>query len=335
MVNWNAILAYETYKTCSIRDWRLGALHYLFEAVIFAYIIWQIVVKTLYIAKSPVAAGSVGTSLRLNTTSLPPAPPSYCTPSGNIAGCLFWTPDDAVYPASSSSSLFVTTRVSISYYPPVPANCSTAANPYLSLSPDYACTPLAGPPINKTSYYIANIEAMTLRLDHTARSSISSPTILSVNQMVGKLYDSHGDVVASYDDRTSQLAQNISGDIIPLGQLISVAGGNLEGPSGAPGAPDGEIQRNSGMILSLLISYENRQSSISNIQNVALKYKYYPARVPASEYKITESVVTANGGTIVLDRHGVYIAFAQTGQIGEFSFIALLNSLVSSIALLK
>ncbi|KAJ3201547.1 NADPH-adrenodoxin reductase, partial [Dinochytrium kinnereticum] len=189
---------------------------------------------------------------------------------------------------------------------------------------------------------------MTLLIDHTARSSIDSPVALSTNGMVGKLYNTKGKEIADFDEKyhSENRVKGINGDIIAVGDILSAAGVDLKALSGAPGARPDENQRSAGVVVSFLINYQNRESGFKDLNNVALKYKYYPTAgiIPETkhavnfantEYKVQQSVFNQNGTVSVLDRHGIYIVFAQSGQIGQFSFIALLSNLVASIALLK
>ncbi|KAJ3097040.1 cytochrome c oxidase subunit 1 [Phlyctochytrium bullatum] len=179
--------------------------------------------------------------------------------------------------------------------------------------------------------------AMTILLDHTARSSIESPVAVSASSMVGKLYDKNGKEVRNFDENyhNDNTAKGASGDILTVAEILNAAGVDLSVTSQAPGAKPGETVRSAGAIISFLINYQNRQSGFKDINNVALKYKYFPTTVPRAEYKVNQNYFHPNGSVTELNRHGIFITFAQSGQIGEFSFIALLNNLVASLALLK
>ncbi|KAJ3107648.1 cytochrome c oxidase subunit 1 [Phlyctochytrium planicorne] len=332
--NWNSVLAYQTFKTVQIRDWRLGLLHYTLELGIFIYILYEIITKTLYIAKSPVAAGSIRTQLKLDTASLPQVAPDFCKEV--TGGCLFWTERQAQFPEATDGSIFITTRVSFTTYAAPSPACASSSFPLLSTVPDFSCSGTANPG-PKTTYYIPYVENMTLLIDHTARSAIDSPVALSSSNMVGKLYNTNGELVTDFDEayHSSNKAKGINGDILKIGDILKAAGADLSKLSGAPGAGPNENQRSAGVVISFLINYQNRESGFTNINNLALKYKYYPTAVGNTEYKSQQTIYNSNGTMTLLDRHGIYITFAQSGQIGQFSFIAFLTNLVASIALLK
>ncbi|KAI8834677.1 hypothetical protein BC829DRAFT_407068 [Chytridium lagenaria] len=319
MVNWNHVLAYQTLKTVNIRDWRLGLFHYSLEIGIFAYILYEIITKTLYVAKFPVVNGSIRTQLQLNTSAVASSPiPSFCNETSG--GCLFWTEREAVFPEASDNSIFITTRVTITTYPAPTLNCSSSTFPYLSTTPDYSCTPFGSPNasfISRSTYYIPHVEKMTLLIDHTARR----------NDMVGKLYDTSGKELANYDEKYHEdnRKKRINGDVLAISDILTAANIDLGKVSGAPGAGVNETQRSAGVVVSFLI----------NPYSVSLKYKYFPAQVTNTEYKALQTIYNSNGTVTVLNRHGVYLIFAQSGQIGAFSFMALLTNLVASFALLK
>ncbi|KAJ3096256.1 cytochrome c oxidase subunit 1, partial [Phlyctochytrium bullatum] len=331
------ILAYETVKTVQIRDWRLGLLHYLLEIAIFCYILYEIIVNTRYIAKSPVIGGSVRLQAQLNSTALASAtPPSYCTNDPAVNGCLFWNEKEIVYPAGTDFSIFLTTRVTMTTYDPASPDCASGNFSFLSTASDFRCSAFSKSAVRQ-SYYIPYVENITLLLDHAARSSLDSPVILPATSMVGKLYNTAGKEQRNINEaeHAENIKKNINGDILTVGEILRASGADLNALSGAPGAGATETQRRAGIVISFLISYQNRESSFKDINNVALKYKYYPAAVPRTEYKVEQVINNPNGTVTILNRHGIFLSFDQTGEIGTFSFIALLTNLVAALALLK
>ncbi|KAJ3285454.1 cytochrome c oxidase subunit 1 [Blyttiomyces sp. JEL0837] len=329
----NDLLAYQTFKTCTIKDWKLGAINYGLQLAIGIYIIYEIVTQQLYLKKTDVIPGSVRVSLKLPipTTGSTPA---YCN---GKTQCLYWTENEMIYPSPTGSSVFIATRVSFQNSSALPAGCSVGKYGLISTNPTYSCTATAnlGP---KVTYYIANVESMTLNIDHSVRGQFDSPIILTSAQMNGKLQDASGNVYATYDDNYHQLQRslNISGDIIPLKDILTASGiTSLEDPSSAAGAAPGETQRGSGVVISMLISYLNRDSQIKDIKNVVLKYKYLPASIKDTEYKLTEILRNLDGSVTIVDRHGIFISLNQVGVIGQFNFITFLTNIVASFALLK
>ncbi|KAJ3325268.1 cytochrome c oxidase subunit 1 [Blyttiomyces sp. JEL0837] len=325
------ILAYETFKLCTIKDWRLGLIHYTFQIAIGIYIIYAIISGQLYLKKTDVVPGSIRVSLR-TTKPQQPTTYSYCTSPSTP--CVYWTDAEAFI--SNADSMFITTRVSVQNSSTLPAGCRTGAFGYESLDSSYACTATAnlGP---KKTYYVAGIENMTINIDHSVRGQFDSPVVLATNDMVGKLIATTGEEVLNFDSNyhATQRASNISGDIFTVKDLLQANNINLDGLSTAAGASSGETLRGSGVVVSLLITYINRDSQISDIRRVSLKYRYLPAIVPNAEFKITEVLRNIDGSATILDRHGIFVSFRQAGVVGEFSFMALLTNVVASLALLK
>ena len=94
--------------------------------------------------------------------------PSYCTtPSQwNPDGCLFWSSDEIIFPYSGQpGDVFITTRVSISTSTLAPG-CTDSLVPSTT---DCRVPEIGSLP--KKVYYIANVEDMTLQIDHTIRYS--------------------------------------------------------------------------------------------------------------------------------------------------------------------
>ncbi|KAJ3159886.1 cytochrome c oxidase subunit 1 [Irineochytrium annulatum] len=336
----------ETIKTCQIRDWRLGLLHYALNLAILVYVIYEIISRSLYFDRSPVAGGSIRTTLLLDPAINSSQPPSYCSDPA-VSGCLFWTEQEALYPDDTSNNCFITTRVTITRYNLPPSTCPNGGGantslPYLSSARDFTCNPFRQPVASTNKYYIAYVENMTLLIDHTARSSANAVVSTTVN-MKGSLVDFNNNLYnvngTQFDDayHASNVARNIQGDVISISDVVRAAGGDLSAPFAdvsAVGAKGVTSQRDAGMVISWLVSYANRNENWAAINSGRLQYTYFPKRVKDSKYKLVESFYTGEGAYTV-DRHGILISFNQSGQIGTFSFIALLTSLVASFALLK
>ncbi|KAI8909071.1 hypothetical protein EDD86DRAFT_206863 [Gorgonomyces haynaldii] len=340
-------LYYSTNKVVLVRDYRLGGMYWLCFVAITGYIIYNMISSGSYLDKSPPIAGSIRFTAELPSTPL--TTPSYCTPgTWNTGGCVFWSANDIVYPYTGEpNTIFITTRVSISTTPtPASLGCDqflTATN-----SPCRAPSPRGLP---TTSYYVANVEDLTLSVDHSVRSQStlqfgsSSMMTFSTEQMRGSLLTGcTGDsnkFSKSFDDAYRQSALATYGttlDIITFNELMTSAyceSGyqfSMNIVSTASGAKPSEPLRSAGFVLSMPIYYLNRQGS-ADLND--LKYRYVPAIVNRTEVKIIQSVTNANGSITYYGRHGIRIIAAQTGSIGQFNPLALILNLVAGLALLS
>ncbi|KAJ2998804.1 cytochrome c oxidase subunit 1 [Globomyces sp. JEL0801] len=291
------------------------------------------IVTGSYLDKAPPVAGSVRTSLRM-PPNLPV--PSYCTPGPfNPDGCLFWSPEQIAYPfIGELNTLFITTRVSI-YNASAKPDCSF-------LSPtSQACTPPSISELRSTrkTYYIANVEAMTMQIDHSVRTQGSFKfgqsifTVVPAKNMIGTLQNVCPEkapiVYENPFDQNYRESKpfNTSLDVIPLQKFLDYSTCESETfdfnvESNADGAASKETVRSAGFIVSVPINYANRQSN-----NAQLKYQYLPSIIGGSEMKLTQQQFNSDGSITYLDRHGIRLVFAQTGSI-------VLN-LVAALAMVK
>ncbi|CAG8732723.1 8831_t:CDS:2, partial [Ambispora leptoticha] len=97
--------------------------------------------------------------------------------------------------------------------------------------------------------------------------------------------------------------------------------------STAPGAKPGESYRSSGIVIVIIIDYQNLP-----FKNT-ITYKYRPQYIPGNEYKSVENIFMPNGSYVVKERHGLRLIFQQNGEIGRFDFISLLQNIVAGFAL--
>ncbi|KAI8898702.1 hypothetical protein BC833DRAFT_588624 [Globomyces pollinis-pini] len=332
-------LSYSSPKIVVVQDWRLGLLYYTILLLISAYIIYNMITTGSYLDKSPPVAGSVRASVRFNKTAR--GVPDYCTPGPfNPDGCVYWTPEQIAFPyAGELNTIFLTTRVSTSkivdssncdYSEPNNANCTTPPANYITA-------------IRKT-YYVANVEYLTIQVDHSVRaqSSISigaaSYSTFTSDLMVGSLINDCNEVetaVSTFNEtyRENNI-YNSTLDVMPITDILQASYcGNrdkfdLAIKSKAPGAKTSEDMRSAGLIISMPIAYTNRRSQPGH-----LKYQYLPAIIDGSEFKVTEMKMNGDGSVTYISRHGIRIVFAQTGTIGIFNPIALILNLVAAFAL--
>ncbi|KAJ3277611.1 cytochrome c oxidase subunit 1 [Borealophlyctis nickersoniae] len=107
----------------------------------------------------------------------------------------------------------------------------------------------------------------------------------------------------------------------------------LDEASNHDGAVAGETWRSSGLLISIPIRYLNKLGVTDTGSEI--RYRYIPAQVSGTEYKVIETQNNPNGSITYLNRHGIRIVFEQTGELGHFDFMQLLTGLVTALALLK
>ncbi|KAJ3270478.1 cytochrome c oxidase subunit 1 [Terramyces sp. JEL0728] len=276
---------------------------------------------------SPVG-GSVRTTVKFGLP-LSTNTPSYCAPGTyNSDGCIFWTPDQIVFPYSGEQGvLFITTRVSITNIP-APTNCS------LSIPTSRACSGSNVSGIKKT-YYVSDVESLTIQVDHTVRvqstygfGSAAFRTVASQN-MTGQMVRScdKGPLGFGVYDNNYRTTRpfNTALDIVSFSQLMESGNcqkGNfsLDAVSTADSAGPNETIRSN-----VPISYSNAGGDIT--------YKYLPANIDGSYFKLEQIQYNADGSYTIFDRHGVRVILVQTGTIGIFNFIALIMNFVAGLAL--
>ena len=218
---------------------------------------------------------------------------------------------------------FITTRATVkSYTPPTGCNFLTPDTPSDPCIFDENKTP-AQTLTNES--YIGDIEDYTLMIEHSVRGRATSVAVRN-GQMDGKLMSSNGKTVIKEWTKTNEDPR----DIVKVSDLLLAAGTDLEAPSTDPGAQNGESYRSSGIVIIVVIEYRNVK-----LKKDKFSYKYLPRMIEGNEYKVVESLYQADGSYILKDRHGIRFVFAQHGEIGEFSFIALLENIVAGFALFK
>lgn len=195
-VNWNNLCAYTTPRLVKIRDWRLGLTNALLMLAIFVYVvIYAVVIEQRYRLKALDLVGSTRLQLRSPAAnfSIGPAQSLFCGngtatypgPSSlpfQAYPCRYYDPYDAVDPGLEPGAMFVSTRITESN--------QTLSNACL-YQPVPSCQYVT---VSTTTYFIGDVEMMTLLLDHTF-SSNQLGTSKSAMGMVGQLQDLNGNVV--------------------------------------------------------------------------------------------------------------------------------------------
>ncbi|ORZ36391.1 hypothetical protein BCR44DRAFT_157246 [Catenaria anguillulae PL171] len=345
------LFCYDTFKIVRVRDRRLGIPYYLFMICTAAYIIYSIATDQLYLRKEDVTNGSVRITIQ------PPAAgvttPAYCgrSPAGS---CLFFDATQVV-PASTDENggggMFITTRITLT-------NATVPANGCDIQAPSSAGCMVSAPKENGITYFVADIENFTARINppkHTVRGKSNAIASRS-EDMVGVVKDTAGkskrvyvptlmsdtnlnivirDELGGDTSRLHIRGAPAPGDVMTVKDLLAVANvTSLDMLSESPTARSDETIRESGFVLLLTIEYGNRVENSS-----ALGYTYSATYIKGTEAKVAETVyVGPSGGPTgvqVRNRHGIRLAVVQKGQLGSFDFMALLTSIVASVALLR
>ncbi|KAJ3186847.1 cytochrome c oxidase subunit 1 [Irineochytrium annulatum] len=315
--NWpNEFLAYQTVKIATINDWRLGLFYYLVVIFAVAYLVVTIIVNGGYLDKEVwVLVSNI-----------------YCSRNfqnyyGNDDGCLYLAPEQIVYPYMGElDSIFITTRIRNATTPPPPQGCDYSA----PSSPRCMPPSFSAPQTVSKFHFIANIESMTIEIDHAIRAQFHAflaPTTFLLKtelNMTGSLaYQcSTANNFKTFDSSYRAAAQqqfNTPLDVVTVGELFSASGCttsslSLEGVSKASGA---------------------NQAAKESWRSSSIIVSYIPAAIEDAEYKITEKIFNSDGSITYIDRHGLRIIFSQTGTIGQFSLTTLLISIVSGSALIS
>ena len=130
-------------------------------------------------------------------------------------------------PTAEEGAAFVTTRLSVSTYASN-ATCTTVnlIDGDLPLSPDCIQKPTG----SKKSYFLADIEKYTLRVEHTVQGE-STGISMRGSEMNGVLVDRNGTKLKEFVEDINRV-----GDIITVEELLRAAGGlNIDGrPAGTP-----------------------------------------------------------------------------------------------------
>ncbi|CAB4477496.1 hypothetical protein RhiirA5_352707 [Rhizophagus irregularis] len=316
------LFAYETFKIVKVKDRRLGILYRVFQVAILAYILFTIFNDESYLKKEPPIPGAIRITLQApNTFTNQP----YCT--GGDLPCVYWGANEIQYPSDGAGFAFFTTRATVTSYPPGTCNFLTAS------SPNDPCVfnPITNPSnVIVPKSYIGDIESHTVMIEHSIRGKVNSISLRN-GVMDGVLKDSNGNTIKRISNATRTLTDpKANGDIFTVKELLDAAGVDLDGPSFAPGAAPGEINRSSGIVIVIAIDYANVKLKLDEI-----KYTYRPQLINGAEYKATENIYNPDGSYTIKDRHGIRFVFQQIGQIGSFNAVSLLTNLVAALALFK
>eukprot|EP00038_Savillea_parva_P003044 m.120417 g.120417 ORF g.120417 m.120417 type:complete len:462 (-) comp11053_c2_seq1:262-1647(-) len=349
--------AFTTPKSVRIRDYRLGVLNYGLQFIIFLYIIvYAIFINQGYNEFEPIFPGAVAVSARRDTSAdTANGNYDYCCYSAALGGtqndwsantvcsgvvtatdvnfqsttdgafpCLYWPDDHAVFQVGLDTSIALATRVGISTV----TRCSLDAY-YESCGASSSST-------DETMFYIAGIEHFTLRITHgVAGQAVDvSGQNVGADRIKGRLLNRNGNAitVATSDDAgnpgTEFTAQY--GDQMTVSEILSAASIDLDARRSDPSnSSRTSTIRWDGINVVMYIEYGLKPLTKS------LSYDYKPRILSDLEYKVEELVSDENSTSqVVYNRHAIRLLLVQTGRLGQFSFQALLITLVSALGLL-
>lgn len=349
-MDWDSVLSYSTGRFARIRNWRLGALHYCFEILIFCYVVvYQILVKKGYRKiESPVssirlqARAPSGVYLPKSLHSLPYCSDTAFAKQGLMnTSCAYLNEGDVIYPYVEESAILLSTRISkLRFRRPQGCKGDDQFNPNCMLE-EKAFE-------NQTLITVAPVW-FTLLFDH----NVASPNLGiagTVDTMSGVLLGVDGEIIDPCDDYTSaNLPCPTAGkdhsqftasfgtqglrDIVPVASLLRAANLSSIDSIFDPKTKGLETMRATGLVLVVTIEYSNQGSynpyKVGYIARVSL--------VEKAEFKVQEIVRDGDrtDERFVLDRHGVRLMVKQTGELGMFDMTTLLIQLVTSLALLS
>ncbi|OUM69318.1 hypothetical protein PIROE2DRAFT_2822 [Piromyces sp. E2] len=326
------LFTYNTPKVVKVRDRRLGIPYYCFMAVIFIYICYTVISGQRYLSTEEPGGGSIRTTLQSEDKDIDYPPVQM---NGKTIQWIYWNSAQVVYPAGQDGCLFITTRVTEKnlVYKNKDALNDNECNPHLPTKRKCSTTLSA----EANHYYVADIEDMTIMVEHTIRGNLLP--ITKVNKFLyGELLDHEDNVVWRYypkdynNDKHYKLPEDnnknytirvdsIPGDIFSVRTLLDAAGFSLDDKNNGE-----ETYRYSGCVIVVIIEYNNNKDLI--------EYKYKPTLIENAEMKILELITDVNyvnskvinsiGGSndinqsvgwIEYNRHGIEIKFVQLGTI--------------------
>lgn len=320
------VFSYSTLKMVTIRDRYLGLLHYLLQLAILIYIVvFVIFIQKQFLDKEP-TIGLVKLGVANPTTKgTATGSRNYCSTPSNQNGfppCIFPVLDQVT--SVSGSTLYITTHINeTSLY----SDCNVNA-------PDCFPISLGG----EEEFLVANIDDITIMVDHSAQLNFKKKAPLGYLET---LEDPDGETFKwkSCSQCTKPNFESLASDYITLTDLLKAAHLDLSANANSylDGTPDykgPQNYRNFGSVILLSVVYDNVENFFSN--NPPIIYHYRPQLITEVEDRVLESVYTSypNNRTRIQKR-GIRIVGVMAGEIGFFTFQALLIQLTTSVALVK
>eukprot|EP01012_Entosiphon_sulcatum_P043085 TRINITY_DN57264_c0_g1_i1.p1 TRINITY_DN57264_c0_g1~~TRINITY_DN57264_c0_g1_i1.p1 ORF type:complete len:549 (+),score=64.58 TRINITY_DN57264_c0_g1_i1:30-1649(+) len=341
------LLSYKTARMVKIRDRRLCIGRILISIGVLLYVVIYAIIEEQGYLKVDVPVGAVRLSLR-GPSPVPASYPSYCnasTPASAPVGggisvgpqqlpCVNWTYLEAVYPATEEWSVFLASRVGVTAEQGQ-GDCLYALGDCTNVT--FISDPQSpGKQINQKQLFVPFVEDYTLMLRHSVYGPSNGIEVRERDMKEAYLVDSTGDKIIkdfSVIDSSGFNGPGRTGDVISVSELLSAAGLDL---SAASLSEDGQTNRYAGIVILLYLEY--------HAQHVQINQMAYRCRVVwlhGLEHKVeqvlysrTQSVTTLTERR-VLNRHGIRVVVVVGGVIGRFSFLELMKTLVTGLALFK
>jgi hypothetical protein len=353
------VLAYPTVKMVNIQDARLGLFKIVLLLLIAIYIgVIQLWRDGGYLDTEKVSGVSRFTLQQPTKDSISG---STCDPSADGCKNAFSDPSTLAYCEQSAlpyagqkypcqfyenvgvqqmfeSSLIVDTRIT-----------SRKEELVCQASSGTTCPFIYNTSSPEITNYVADIEAFTVLFD-TSVACTSLDITGQSSEMEGWLFVKSNDAFCkSYEqakttwggDETATSAPcyvqpnrtSANLDFFELETLLQAADTSLDAETSSG---SGETFREAGVTLIMQIEYSNTLSWKGLSRDI--QYTYTPYLLGSTSYKIYDAVYSGadnyRQNRTLLNKHGVKIDLLQTGELGSFSFSALLLSLTTSLTLL-
>eukprot|EP01059_Diplonema_ambulator_P035300 TRINITY_DN8254_c0_g1_i1.p1 TRINITY_DN8254_c0_g1~~TRINITY_DN8254_c0_g1_i1.p1 ORF type:complete len:483 (+),score=77.18 TRINITY_DN8254_c0_g1_i1:51-1451(+) len=351
------LFAYRTPRTVMIRDRKLGITRVLLLIILFVYVvIYEVILQKGYLVKEfPVGYARTSLQQRQAEGTIAPYCCSYegCEEAafGSTRGrlpCVAWDNHNSVVPPAEEFSSFLTTRVKISKYSPVEYRCLVNA----TVSGQAPC-----PSWDRTdlvTYYVTGPEEATLLIRHAVYGNKNDLVITSTNMPKARLANSDRKYIKNFCDLNNTGDMDITcsgsnpaldrvGDIVTISELLGAADikqdeATLTNLDKYSSAKSQDTMRYDGVVLLIVVDYAGTGFQQNNV-----KYTYRVKHVPGAEYKYEEvkDIHYTDPTTSVTmvrrevwDRHGIRILVVPAGWMGKFSFLEMMKTLVTGLALL-
>ncbi len=356
------LFAYTTPKLVTIRDRKLGILHYTFQLLIFLYIVIVILagagknnVSALYATTPPLTLSSLNVKNPAEFSGAPVDPfPTYC-PDLDYGKLGSPTPIPRRFRGSEAStpfpsSLLVHTRSEISeeYRPCNDFLTNSSCNFPIPAGPSY-------------QFYVGNVWDFTLRIQFSVSSPINADLYSSSLATSGYVVDQNGDPFCKFKAN--------SDDIMYMSDVLKASGvfKKREDLDTYPSylssnAKSQNCVRYDGALILLLIDVTNVHAPIDpdvrlcsdfggnqvTLTDQSLKdlsqpepspypfsYRYRFINLPGEfKYEIYQWLNFPNTSRRI-NHHGIFITSIASGAVGQPSVANLLLQLTVSIGLLK
>jgi hypothetical protein len=359
-------LGYSTVKTVKIYDPLLATMHYTFMLGIFVYIVVILVVKDLGYCAFEEPLGTARVSVQPPTVGTPSDPTfdpddpgyeyafvpadqlPYCRSyTGATAAaitqeeCLYMGAIESVFPVTGGSPFFLTTRVRESNQtlvcrsPPGACEQTYAYACDASFEVNAKCDVKAKWPqgFAQRTYFIADVESFTLLVDHSVRApqiGLASDS----SEMSGQFEFCNGTTMTPQETDQGQsfftVQSLLDGAKLEDGSCgLDLDTQSVMGPSARKSA------RYDGIVMSLEIEYYNTKPWSGPLGHDVVQYTMRTSVVNGTKSKVEDELwKDYPTKRVTRNRHGIKLIVVQSGNLGAFSFSALLTTLTGSLALL-